>query len=225
MDLPRFFCWTRFGTEAGQPIEQILERKEQERVVNNGLFLWGIGNSLTPSMIELLKRTSKPEVVFSPTKTKARIEDSEPARVVAWTRAETLTGDDFTLPPASLITSGLDSPRKHTHYALVCFQDRPLIRESGCLVDFYALRNILTGQPIGASQVTAIVERSASPGPRARDYDVALRASLVFPFFVKLRKPMLLAESRGQDETWMDIVQLAWARIRSGATIQDKAGQ
>ena len=53
MDLPRFFCWTRFGTEAGQPIEQILERKEQERIVNNGLFLWGIGNSLTPSMIEL----------------------------------------------------------------------------------------------------------------------------------------------------------------------------
>lgn len=224
MNLPRFFCWTRFGTEAGQPIEQILERKEQERLANNGLFLWGIGNSLTPSMIELLRQTDKPEVMFSPTRTKARVEDAEPGRVVAWTRAETLTGDDFALPPASLVTSGLNSPRKNTHYALVCFQDRPLVPESGCSVDFYALRNILTGQPIGASQVTAVVERSAPLGPRTREYDVALRARLVFPFFVKLRNPIPLAESRLHEETWMDIVQVAWDRIRSGATIHDKVG-
>jgi hypothetical protein len=34
------FCWTRFGTEAGEPIEQILERKEDERLgERRGLLL------------------------------------------------------------------------------------------------------------------------------------------------------------------------------------------
>jgi hypothetical protein len=31
-DIPRYFCWTRFGTEAGQTTAQIIERKERERI-------------------------------------------------------------------------------------------------------------------------------------------------------------------------------------------------
>ena len=223
-DLPRFFCWTRFGTEAGQPIEQILKRKEQERAANGGLFLWGIGNSLAPSMEELLRHTDNPEVLFSPTKTKARVEDADPDRVVAWTRAETLEGNDFQLPSASLVTSGLNSPRKVTHYALVCQSDLPLVPESGCSLDFHALRNILTGQPIGASQVTAVAEYTVSTSQSAREYSVALRAHLVPPFFIKLRGPVPLADARAAGEKWTDLVQSAWTRIRVGLEGQGNAG-
>ena len=42
MPLPEVFVWTRFGTEAGQPIEEIIERKELERRANGGVFLWGL---------------------------------------------------------------------------------------------------------------------------------------------------------------------------------------
>ena len=51
-ELPTIFCWTRFGGEAGEPIEQILFRKEQERLANGGVFLWGIGNAVGPSIYE-----------------------------------------------------------------------------------------------------------------------------------------------------------------------------
>jgi hypothetical protein len=66
--LPDCFCWTRFGTEAGQAIVHILQRKEQERSANDGLFIWGIGNAIGPSIRELVRRTNRPEVLFSPIK-------------------------------------------------------------------------------------------------------------------------------------------------------------
>lgn len=48
MTLPACFCWTRFGTEAGQSIDQIFERKEQERAANGGLFFGGSETHLVP---------------------------------------------------------------------------------------------------------------------------------------------------------------------------------
>src|ERR1700728_56037 len=35
--IPDRFCWTRFGTEAGESIEHILNRKEEERLANGGI--------------------------------------------------------------------------------------------------------------------------------------------------------------------------------------------
>jgi hypothetical protein len=45
MNLPETFCWTRYGTESGSPIEAIILRKELERQVA-GVFCWGVGNAL-----------------------------------------------------------------------------------------------------------------------------------------------------------------------------------
>src|SRR4051812_40360539 len=91
--LPQVFCWTRFGTEAGEPIEQILKRKEIERRHNEGVFYWGIGNSLAPSMAELLRRARRPEVLFSPIRSRPRPVDIAPDAVVRWHAAETLDGE------------------------------------------------------------------------------------------------------------------------------------
>src|SRR5258706_16407972 len=124
MPLPELFCWTRFGTEAGQSVEQIFARKEQERAANAGTFFWGIGNAIGPSMLELLRRTDSPEAVFSPIQSRPRREDARPTSVVAGTQAHTLWGDEYRLPGQSLITSRFDlvKPRAK-HYALVYYSE------------------------------------------------------------------------------------------------------
>ena len=70
--LPTIFCWTRFGAEAGETIETILERKERERQANRGVYFWGIGNSVAPGIAELVRRTTSPEVLFSSIKSRPR---------------------------------------------------------------------------------------------------------------------------------------------------------
>jgi hypothetical protein len=44
------FVWTKMGVESGEKLEQIVRRKEAERVKGNGQFWWGVGNSLGPAV-------------------------------------------------------------------------------------------------------------------------------------------------------------------------------
>jgi hypothetical protein len=213
MILPDCFCWTRFGTEAGQGIDQILKRKEEERAANGGVFFWGIGNALGPSMRQLLLRTSEPDVIFSPMKSAPRQEDVSPPQVVAWTTAETLSGDSYSLPPSSMVTSGYNpAAQKQTHYALVCFSPKPLVHSLVHeKVRFGTIRNLATGRPVAPSQTTAVVERNGAGAPDESAYDVAIRAKLVSPFFLILRDPVPLSETSDQLD-WAEIVQLVWKR-------------
>jgi hypothetical protein len=213
MALPECFCWTRFGTEAAQSIEQILARKEQERVANDGVFFWGIGNALGPSMNELLRCCREPEVLFSPIKSAARLQDVAPAAVAAWVSGETLAGDEFRLPERSLITSrhNPDAPRA-AHYALVCYSEEPLTARSprpGEKLSFRSLSNLRTGRPIGASQVTAVVRRDEGDLSGATVYEVAIRAKLVYPHFIRLRNPVVLAGGKEGNDL-ADVVRLVW---------------
>src|ERR1700722_16664131 len=212
MPLPRSFCWTRFGIEAGQSVEQILARKEQERIANAGLFFWGIGNAIGPSVLELLKQTDAPEALFSPIRSLPRSEDAMPASVVAWTEAQTVSGEEYQLPEGSLITSRFDPLRSRArHYALVCHSETPLA--VGVLseqIRFGELRNLLTSRPVGASQVTAVVHMDlAVHSGKSLSYNVAFRTKLSPPYFLILRKPTPLVhpdDRRG----WGDIVGRAW---------------
>jgi hypothetical protein len=217
MSLPAHFCWTRFGTEAAQPIQMILERKEEERRANGGMFFWGIGNAVGPSMKELIRRSNAPEVLFSPIKSSARVEDKAPAAVVAWTSGQALNGDAFELPRKSLITSRYDpeNPRG-AHYALVCFSPRPLqLSGSDDKISYGDLRNILTGRPVGASQVTSIIKREPQSSQGSRVYEVAIRAQLVDPFLIRLRDPIVLDVPRGclaEKPDWAGAVRDLWER-------------
>jgi len=219
MPIPACFCWTRFGTEAGQLIEQIFDRKEQERAANRGLFFWGIGNSIGPSIAELLIRTERPEVLFSPIKSTPRAVDSSPAAVVAWSSAETLSGEPFRLPASSLITSRHDpDAEREARYALVCFTPQPLLN-TGC-EDKIApsdLRNLLTGRPVGASQVTAVVQRAETASVGTQRYSVCIRANLVSPYFIRLRDPLLLGKP-DQDSDWGKTVRKVWEDRISGSS-------
>ena len=202
MLIPRHFCWTRFGTEAGESIGQILKRKEDERRANGGLFLWGIGNAVGPSMRELIRRESSPEVVFSPIHSKPRKEDLEPAQIVAWTAGRTLGGKLYDLPRGSLVTSrAISDKRKQKHYALVCGSAQPLqVRENAEAIPFSQLRNLLTDRRIGASQVTAIVRLADKHlDNTSLEYAVAIRAELVFPYFIELIDPIPMPHFLGSD--------------------------
>lgn len=188
MTVPQYFCWSRFGTESGEAIDQIIERKERERLLNGGIFLWGIGSALGPSVRELVKKERVPAVVFSPIKSKPKTVDVDPPQVVRWLAGETLNGDPYTLPEHSLVTSRLNSTGRH--YALVCASDKPLsIEDGGDQFSITQLRNLRTNRPIGASQVTAVVSKIGRFKRRTSSYPVAMLARLVFPYFVRLTDP------------------------------------
>lgn len=73
------------------------------------------------------------------------------------------------------------------HYALVCASPRPLSIDSSIAdLDFYALRNLISGNPLGSSQVTAVVRKSEGHPLSDMRYDIAMRAELAPPYFVRL---------------------------------------
>jgi hypothetical protein len=191
--IPDCFCWTRFGTESGEAVGQIFERKEVERIANGGVFIWGIGNSVGPSIRELVHRMSKPEVLFSPIKSSPRPQDVLPPAVAVWSHGETLSGEFYRLPEHSLVTSRYDPLAPTWHYALVCSSPIPIspVQPAG-RVALAALTNLRTGRPIGASQVTAVVNFRPLASERGHVYDVSARAELAYPYFIKLHQPVML---------------------------------
>jgi hypothetical protein len=195
MPVPRCFVWTKFGTEAGQSISDILRRKEQERISNGGVFYWGIGNAVGRSISELLRQSDEPEVLFSPIKSDPKTVDVAPESVVAWTVAAGLDGEPYRLPMWSLITSRFSSRRLH-HYALVCGSASSLVEtdSSGCgtteWVSTSELSNLLTRRPLGSSQVTAVVHRRLETTQISNTkYPIRFRARLVPPYFIRLSEP------------------------------------
>jgi hypothetical protein len=190
-ELPPAFCWSRFGTEAGEPIEAILARKEEERLLNEGVFLWGIGNSVAPGLAELLRLCDQPEVLFSPIRSRPRAVDVSPATTFAWRAGESLDGGRYEVPATIRVTSGSSCPDEapRCHYALVCATEEPLSISDFGRVTFQELRNLVSGRGLGASQVTAVVKQAdEAPSRDGTDYVVALRATLVPPYFVRLRE-------------------------------------
>lgn len=198
MALPDYFVWTRYGTESGEAAESILARKERERQMADGLFLWGIGNSVAPSVRKLLLHLKgrDPQVLFSPMLAAPREADVSPAQVVAWSCARGIDGREWEMPAGTLVTSRAEAgaARKTRHYALVCRRAEPL-RENAAGDRFAIddLTNFASGNRVGHSQVTSVVHRvgRSSDGP----YVAAVLATLVYPYVVELTEPVALGGS------------------------------
>ena len=195
LNVPQQFCWTRFGTESGQTPESIFARKDAERQSCNGVFLWGIGNSVRAGITELVKIERSPKVVFSPMLSRPSMADSRPESVVRWDRARTLNGDEWALPGGAVVLSraGAPSGPKRQHYALVCHSDGPISpdrdADAASRIAMSDLVNLTTGNPLGHSQVTAVVSRKHPTPTSHRQYRVAAVAELVYPYFVVLSEP------------------------------------
>lgn len=198
MALPDYFVWTRYGTESGEAAESILARKERERQLADGLFLWGIGNSVAPSVKSLLAylRGREPVVLFSPMLAAPRKIDVTPGEVVAWSCARGIDDREWDMPAGTMVTSraGVGSARKSRHYALVCRRDVPLRPDSaGDRFAIDDLTNLASGNRVGHSQVTSVVHRvgSSSDGP----YVATVVATLVYPYVVDLTEPVALGNA------------------------------
>jgi hypothetical protein len=166
-----------------------------------------------PGIRELVRRCSSPEALFSPIIGKARKEDVKPEAVVAWTSGETHDGKEYPLPSCSLVTSRLSvSSPKTSHYALVCFSEKALVPcAQGYILTFNTLRNLVSGSQVGASQVTAVVVRDDSKASiGGRVYEVAFRAHLVHPYFVRLRQPVVVSDSAHPHGNWTALVESLW---------------
>lgn len=223
--LPPQFCWTKYGTEAGEGIDAIFERKELEREANGGVFLWGIGNSLRPSIDALLKRTSDPVVCFSPMRSAAAAHDVAPSALSLWHSGYGIDGQDFAVPEFSVVTSRTGSgTRANRHFALVCQSDEPIARfdePAGLGID--ELTNLRTGSRLGSSQVTSVVRYSPSAGV-PRNYSISFAARLVAPYFVTLthRSPVPAnrrAPSSSTESDWDDLLALRANHTSAAATL------
>ena len=189
--LPETFCWTRFGTESGEGIGEIVARKEAERQAAGGVFLWGVGNSIGPS-VHLLGEA--PVAVFSPIVSAPRACDAAPPRVVRWQRAVGFDGEQFPLPASASVVSR-ETPTRRAHFALVCQSDTPLrLREDIGELCFDRLRNLASGRPLGASQVTAAVRLVRHAQANGRLYPIAMIVHLAPPYFVRLFDPVIVTD-------------------------------
>lgn len=194
--IPRRFCWTKFGTESGESVDGILARKERERAANGGTFLWGIGNSVAPGIKALVRMERDPMAVFSPMKAKAKAIDTTPSRVVIWREARSIDGSCWNIPRASAVLSRADSGAgvaKRAHYALVCHSDTPLTGaiRNAMELRFSALSNLVSGAPLGYSQVTSVVDYNRAIDAAGPSYGVGFIARLIYPYFVELSDPTL----------------------------------
>jgi hypothetical protein len=180
------------GTEAGEPLERIIARKEAERSACGGIFYWGIGSAIGPAVAALVAVAKSPDVLFSPIKSPARVVDVAPSHVVRWSGGRGLSGEWVNLPEAAHVTSRWDPLRPGAaRYALVCQSDRPLELGFHGELSFEQLCNLRSGAPVGASQVTAVVRRTRrrAAAVRERSYPVALRARIVWPYLIRLASP------------------------------------
>lgn len=205
-------CWTRMQTETGQALHQIVARKEAERRAGAGTFFWGVGNAPPSSLTALSHVGLRIPMLFSVMKSRPKLHDTLPRRVLAWRRFASATGTSHPLPPNVLVTSRATT--RSFHYALVCRSGEPLSLEDRGPFDPGAYRNFGgTGAPIGHSQVTAILQRHRPP--MGGEYRVSMVAELHQHLWVKLLDPVELspaeclalnAATAWEPTTWTDFV-------------------
>jgi len=229
--LPPMFCWTKMGTEAGEELATIIRRKEWERQLGDGIFFWGVGQSLGENARLAARDIMSLRAFFSPMFSKPKAIDVSPTEVVLWNAWVDGQGQTRQLPIHCFVTSRAFLPsgrKKESHYALVCFSERELsVREEDTYIFPSHLRNIITNKPLGASQVTSVVrvETWTDKVCDAKGYSISFTTELRQPYCVKLVHPVLLdvnelieiktISNSGNIKSWGALVKRLRSRIVS----------
>jgi hypothetical protein len=194
----RLICWTRMQAEAGQALPDIIARKEIERRACGGQFFWGVGNAPSRLAPALAQAGHDVEVIFSVMKSKPKTIDQAPSSVLVWRCYIDLAGRTRPLPRGILVMSrgSRSGEAKERHYALVCQSSSPLrIGDLGPFSPTNYRNAGGTNAPVGASQVTALLELT-SHETIVTDYRINMRARLAGGFWVKLADPVELSGQR-----------------------------
>lgn len=174
--------------EAGQSLATIIQRKEAERSAGNGLFWWGIGQSLGLAVCNAAKLAGDTlPVLWSEMLSKPQAIDAFPSGIRRWMAYEDSAGRINGLPAHVTVTSRV-SKRNH-HYALVCWSDTPISLGDLGAFNPAACRTVKSSKVPADSQVTALLYGDPFQGHDAGSYRIAFRAILVEPWAVKLVHP------------------------------------
>jgi hypothetical protein len=113
-------CWSRMQAEGGQQLDEIVRRKELERVANGGLFCWGVGNAANRCTASLARDRIEIDALFSIMKSRPKMVDVAPSTTVIWRRFIDFDGRERVIPRSSLVTSKGESQNKlkRSHFAL-----------------------------------------------------------------------------------------------------------
>jgi hypothetical protein len=238
MMVPRSFCWTRVGTEAGMSVQDILRRKNHERRATGGSFLWGVGNNLIKSAEQLAKVEAEPNVLFSKIRGRAAAHDRKPAGVLLWLDYQDASGMVRPLPDGLFVTSGSTTRSgkpKTRQFALICYSETPLVESNLDTIHRAELRNLCSGNAVGDSQNTAIVLLSTPSIGVDLEYPVLFAARLTE--FVRLMTPVLItrdehdrveaAAASDDTERWMaEVIALKHqALLRADRDAKAREGQ
>src|SRR3546814_9875240 len=103
--LPAVFFWTKMGTEVGQALEDIVQRKELERQSGAGVFAWGIGNSIGPAIkhAKSAERIAMLETLFTPMKAAPKNIDVSPRSVLLWPGYQDGNSGEVERPPDPML--------------------------------------------------------------------------------------------------------------------------
>lgn len=185
------------GAEAGQELADIIRRKDLERECGDGVFAWGIGNSVGPAIkhAKYTEQVSALQALFTPMKAAPKAIDAAPSSIAMWLGYIGDADAVEPLPEHMLITSRGQSgsgEEKRGHYALICRSSDSLAdRRIQDAIDHHAVCNLVSSNPVGASQVTSVV-RYRSTNVRHASYPVLFRAELTGRAFVRLAVPVTL---------------------------------
>ena len=194
--LPRTFCWSRIGSETTEDLATLVLRKEWERRLGGGRFLWGIGQSPGASAQMAALRSGSLLALFSPAAGRARAAERRRENTVVWNAWIDASGQVRQLPAHAFVTSRATWPSgraREQHYALVCASPTALSVGSSLRVSAARLRNVATGKAPGASRATVIVDR-LEPAVEAagKSYPIVLAVELEAPWVVRLVQPTLV---------------------------------
>lgn len=159
----------------------------------------GIGNSLRPSVLELLTQTDDPYVCFWPMLSAPAPMDVTPPSTSLWDRGFGIDGHKFDLPEHSIVTSRTGTgTRGARHFALVCEANEPLTAECVGDLSIEEVENLRTGTRLGSSQVTSVVRyRPSTQHAECRRYQIRLNARLAPPYFVTLTDASVVPPADG----------------------------
>ncbi|MGE6323216.1 hypothetical protein ACQKEF_23655 [Pseudomonas oryzihabitans] len=209
------------GIESGEGLQAIIRRKNWERKLGNGIFYWGIGQSLgLNAQNAALSNRNSLKAIFSPMISKAKAIDRKPEKLFLWNDYISSDGSEIPLPSHAFITSRADLPSgrlKSAHYALICSSRTDLTEIGDITLDFKMLTNFSSERGLGPSQVTAVVKKTNidSPSTKSRYYPVSFITDMLPPYTVRLSNPTILSldEVEEINSVTMNGDILEWSRI------------
>jgi len=207
-EIPSQFVWALMNDNSGEPLENIIRRKNLERKSGTGefqhIFWWGVGND-DGKAVSLNFDDHIPEVLFSQALEKTQ-DDTSSDNPFVWTTYRIFDpeigdygGTSCRVPKHIIVHSESDA----RYFAFVCRSRRSLEPTEANLLYRKEMRNLdkngYPGKTLEKSQQPAgVVKYSQARRNSKGAYPVDLRANLAHPCFVKLDDPMRLSDSQNR---------------------------